>query len=110
MAFDDKLASRIRRHLVKRKGVVEKKMFGGVGFLVNGNMACGVMKDEMLVRVAPDETPAIVSRPHARHFEMGGRQSQKGWILVGPKGIASDADLVKWIDVGVAYASSLPKK
>src|SRR5262249_17774941 len=110
MAFDENLAARIRKSLGKRKGVVEKKMFGGVGFLVNGNMACGVMKDEMLVRTEPDETAALVKRPHARYFEMGGRQSQKGWILVGPKGVATDADLAKWIDVGAKYASSLPRK
>ena len=110
MALDENLASRIRKSLAKRKGVVEKKMFGGIGFMVNGNMACGVMKDEMLVRVDPKETAAMVARPAARHFEMGGRQSQKGWILVGPKGLASDTDLAKWIDLGVKYASWLPAK
>jgi hypothetical protein len=109
MAFDETLAQRIRRRLGKRNGLTEKKMFGGIGFMLGGNMACGVHGQEMIVRVDPEETDKALSEPHTRQFDLTGRP-MKGWILVEPKGLANDADLGKWVGVGAKYAESLPPK
>ncbi len=109
MAFDDKLANRIRKRLGKREGLTEKKMFGGIGFLLNGNMCCGVHGPDMIVRLDPAQTDKALSERHTRVFDLSGRP-MKGWILVEPKGLATDAALSKWIGLGVEYASSLPAR
>jgi TfoX-like protein len=109
MAFDEKLAGRIRKHLGKRKGLTEKQMFGGIAFLLNGNMCCGVHRDEMIVRLAPDETERALEAPHTHLFDLTGRP-MKGWILVKPKGLATDTVLAKWIRVAAQFAGSLPPK
>jgi hypothetical protein len=109
MAFDTKLADRIRERLGKRKGLTEKKMFGGIGFMLGGNMACGVHGQDMIVRVDPDATETLLTEPHTRQFDLTGRP-MKGWILVEPKGLAQDAALGKWVGVGAKYAESLPPK
>jgi hypothetical protein len=109
MAFDDKLAERIRRQMGKRRGLTEKKMFGGLAFLVNGNMCCGVHGDEMIVRLDPEQTDEALSRRHTRIFDLSGRP-MKGWILVQPKGLTTEDALAKWIEIGSKYASSLPAK
>ena len=110
MAFDEKLAERIRHKLGKKPGLTEKKMFGGVAFLLKGNMCCGVHKDELIVRLDPDATEQALARPHTRVFDLSGGRPMKGWILVQPAGLASAAALEKWIDTGLAYARSLPAK
>jgi hypothetical protein len=110
MAFDEKLAGRIRNQLGKKKGLTEKKMFGGIAFLVNGNMSCGVHGEELIVRLAPDETDTALAKKHTRVFDLSGGRPMKGWILVQPEGLKSDKDLAKWVDTGVAYAVSLPPK
>ena len=109
MAFDDKLAERIRKQLGKRRGLTEKKMFGGLAFLLNGNMCCGVHGQEMIVRLDPEQTEQALSERHTRIFDLSGRP-MKGWLLVQPKGITTEAALAKWIQVGLEYASSLPAK
>lgn len=109
MAFDVKLADRIRERLGKRKGLIEKKMFGGIGFMLGGNMACGVHGQDMIVRVDPEETDKALSEPHTRRFDLTGRP-MKGWILVEPKGVSTEALLGKWVGVGAKYAESLPPK
>ncbi|HEY3257926.1 MAG TPA: TfoX/Sxy family protein [Gemmatimonadaceae bacterium] len=109
MAFDEKLAERIRKRLGKRAGVTEKKMFGGIGFLVNGNMCCGVHGDEMIVRLDPEQTNRALSQPNTRLFDLTGRP-MKGWILVTRKGLATDAELGKWIAVASKFAESLSPK
>jgi len=109
MAFDEKLAGRIRKRLSKRAGLVEKKMFGGVAFLLNGNMCCGVHGAEMIVRLPPEETDAALSERHTRLFDLTGHP-MKGWILVEPKGLATDGQLGKWVGVATKYAASLPPK
>jgi hypothetical protein len=109
MAFDEKLADRIRKRLGKRAGLTEKKMFGGIGFLLNGNMCVGVHRDEMIVRLDPDETEKALSDRNTRQFDLTGRP-MKGWILVTPKGLATDATLGKWIGIATKYAESLPAK
>ncbi len=109
MAFDEGLAQRLREALKGQKGIVEKKMFGGVGFILNGNMAVGVIKNDMVVRVSPDDNDQILKRAHARPFDFSGKP-MAGWIYVEPTGIKSQANLKKWVQVGLDYAASLPTK
>jgi len=109
MAYDEKLAARIQKALGKRRGLVAKQMFGGIAFLLNGNMCVGIHKDELIVRLDPDETEAALAKPHTRVFDLTGRPL-KGWILVAPKGIANDAQLAKWIAIAATYAGALPAK
>lgn len=108
MPYDEKLAERIRRRLAKRRGITEKKMFGGVAFLMNGNMSVGLHGGELIVRLAPEETDAALAKRHTRIFDITGRP-MKGWILVKPEGLSDDA-LAKWVGMGVTYAASLPPK
>lgn len=110
MAFDDALAARIRKRLGKRAGLTEKQMFGGLAFLLNGNMCCGVHGKEMIVRLDPAETERALKERHTRVFDLSGGRPMKGWILVQPKGLATPAALGKWVKTGVAYAASLPAK
>ena len=109
MAFDTPLADRIRKQLGKRAGLVEKKMFGGLAFLLKGNMCVGVHRDEMILRIDPADTDRVLKEKHTRLFDLTGRP-MKGWILVGPKGLATDGALAKWVGMGVKYAASLPPK
>ena len=108
MAYDEALADRLRDELGDE--VTEKKMFGGLGFLVAGNMAVGVSSSsELIVRVDPADYDTFVTEPGARPFEMGGR-GMKGWLLVDPEVVVEQADLVRWVDRGTSYAGSLPPK
>ena len=109
MAYDEGLAQRIREALGAAPELVEKKMFGGVGFMVLGNMACGVNKDNLIVRVGPDQYEQALSRPHARPFDMTGRP-MRGWVMLGPAGYESDDDLKAWVQQGVDLALTLPAK
>lgn len=109
MAYNEDLAIRIRELLVGQSGLVEKKMFGGVGFMLHGNMACGVIKDDLIVRVGADDHPQAVSQPFARPFDFTGRP-MKGWVMVSPEGYAANQELKAWLDQGIAYALSLPAK
>jgi hypothetical protein len=109
MAFDDALAQRIRKRLGKRPGLTEKKMFGGIGFMLGGNMACGVHGRDMIVRVDPEQTETLLGQPHTRRFDLTGRP-MKGWLLVEPPGVTSDTDLGRWVGIGTKYAESLPAK
>lgn len=109
MAYDEDLATRIRAELRGAKGIVEKKMFGGVAFLLNGNMCVGVHKDSMIVRLDPDETDAALKEKHTRVFDLTGRP-MKGWILVEPAGIRAAAGLSQWVGRAREFAGALPKK
>ena len=108
MAYDSKLADRIRSEL---DGIpfIERKMFGGVGFLLNGNMACGVNKNDLIVRVAPEKHSALLKKPHVRPFEMTGRP-MKGWLVVEADGVKTDKQLNTWVKEGVEFALTLPTK
>ena len=108
MAYNLKLAERIRSEL-DGMPIVEKKMFGGVGFLLNGNMACGVNKDDLIVRVDPEKHSALLKKSHVRPFDMTGRP-MKGWLLVDAEGAKTDKQLSTWIKEGIEFASSLPPK
>ena len=109
MAFDQGLAERVRALLTNDANVRERKMFGGLCFLCGGNMACGIVGDELMVRVGPQGWLDALSQPHAREMDFTGR-SMKGMVYVGVKGIAEDTDLARWVDRGTTYARSLPPK
>jgi TfoX/Sxy family transcriptional regulator of competence genes len=87
----------------------EKKMFGGIGFLVNGNMACGVHKNFLIVRVGPEKHAWALAQPHTRPFDMTGRP-MAGWIMVEPSGCATENALKAWLELGLAFTHSLPDK
>lgn len=109
MAFDQGLAERIRTVLRDRPELAERKMFGGLAFLVNGNMCCGIVGDELMVRVGPDGHAAALAEPHARPMDFTGR-AMRGMVYVGTDGFAEDVDLASWVERGVGFAASLPPK
>src|SRR6185436_10716958 len=108
MAYNHKLAERIRSEL-NGIPVVEKKMFGGVGFLLNGNLACGVNKKDLIVRVDPEKHIGLLKKTHVRPFDMTGRH-MKGWLVVEAEGVKTDKQLSRWLKEGVEFASTLPEK
>jgi TfoX/Sxy family transcriptional regulator of competence genes len=109
MAYDEALADRVRDLLADEPGLTEKAMFGGLAFLLDGNLSVGIRSDELMVRVGAEGTGEALAQPHARQSYMGER-AMKGWILVAPAGLAGDAELGAWVRRGVAYARSLPPK
>jgi len=109
MAYDENLARRMRAEIGSLPGLVEKRMFGGVGFMVQGNMACGVHGNDLIARVGSDRYEQALARPHTKPFDMTGRP-MTGWVMVAPSGVAGDEDLASWVRMGVEYALSLPAK
>ena len=109
MAYSEELADRIRDLLIERGEVTERKMFGGIAFMLNGNMACGVLGDELIVRVGPEAGEHALAEPHTRPFDTTGRP-MRGFVCVGPEGTAEPAALAGWVEAGVAFAASLPPK
>jgi TfoX/Sxy family transcriptional regulator of competence genes len=105
MAFDETLAARIRKRLARKKGIEEKKMFGGVGFLLNGNMLVGVWKDSLIVRLGEE----ALLEPHVKPFDITGK-AMKGWAMVTPEGIEDDDQLKGWIQCAVKFVGKLPAK
>jgi TfoX-like protein len=99
----------VREVLGDQPELVEKKMFGGLAFLLHGNMACGVRGEDVIVRVAAEAADAALGEPGTRPFDLTGRP-MKGWLLVDADGHAEDDDLRRWVDRGLAYANSLPPK
>jgi TfoX/Sxy family transcriptional regulator of competence genes len=110
VAYDEDLANRIRELLAGEAGIVERRMFGGLAFLIGGNMSVSVSgQGGLLLRCDPAETDALVGKPHASPFEMRGRVMD-GWLRVGAEGLATKAQLQRWVERGVSYARSLPAK
>jgi TfoX/Sxy family transcriptional regulator of competence genes len=110
VAYDEDLAERIRELLATDHDVAEKKMFGGLAFLIGGNMAVSASgQGGLLLRCDPEETDALVGRPHVGRFEMRGRQMD-GWLRVDAEAVETRDDLERWVAVGVDYARSLPAK
>lgn len=110
MAYDEDLANRIRELMAAEPGVVEQKMFGGLAFLIGGHMSVSASgRGGLLLRVAPEETEALLAKPHAGPFEMRGK-TMNGWLRVDPEGIRTKRQLAPWVKRGVAYARSLPPK
>jgi len=109
MAYDEAVAKRVRNALGKTPDVVEKRMFGGIAFMVRGNMCCGVIGDRLMLRVGPKGYEMALSRPHARATDSTGKP-MKGLVYVEPAGFASVADLEVWIARAMEFARSLPAK
>ena len=109
MAFDETLAARLRPLLAGTDGLVEKKMFGGLAFLVHGNMSVGVHGSELIVRIDPSETEEALEEPGTRVFDMTGRP-MKGWLLVSAESLRRKKTLTMWVKRGVSFAQSLPVK
>ncbi|HEX8087144.1 MAG TPA: TfoX/Sxy family protein [Solirubrobacteraceae bacterium] len=109
MAYDEALAERVREVVGVRPAVSERKMFGALAWFVGGNMACGVVGEELLVRLDPADADWALAEPHVSQFSPAGR-SMRGLILIEAPGIASDEDLAKWVDCGAEHAASLPPK
>jgi TfoX/Sxy family transcriptional regulator of competence genes len=103
MPYDEGLVQRIREQLEDDSRVTEKKMFGGIVFFVNGNMAAGTLKDELMVRVGPDGHDAAIAQPHARAMDFTGRP-MRGFVQVAPAGFEEDAELRAWLARGIAFA------
>ena len=110
MAYDEDLANRIRELIAADPAVTEQRMFGGLAFLVGGNMSVAASgQGGLLVRVDPDETDSLAGKPHARGFEMRGRE-MRGWLRVDAQGLRTKRQLESWVTRGVSYARSLPPK
>ncbi len=109
MAYDDKLADRIRSVLKRRQGITEKKMFGGLAFLHNGNMCCGVIKKDLVLRLGKDGVSKALDKPYAREMDFTGK-ALKSMVYIGPAGYRTEAALRRWVAQGVDYAKSLPAK
>jgi TfoX/Sxy family transcriptional regulator of competence genes len=109
MAYSESLAERIRQVFARQHGITEKKMFGGVGFLLNGNMCVGVWKSSLVVRLGHVEAEAALTKPEVVPFDITGRP-MKGWLIVEPDGIESAEQLSQWIQRSVKFVSTLPKK
>ena len=109
MAYDEGTAERLRDLFAGRFDVSEKRMFGGIAFMLSGNMLCGVVDDNLMVRVGPERYAEALARPQAREMDLTGR-SLKGFVYVRAEGLTDDADLADWTGRGVAFAAGLPPK
>ena len=109
MAFDEHLAARIRKALARKKGVDEKKMFGGIVFMLNGNMLVGVWKDSLIVRLGDEQAEEALLEPHVRPFDITGKP-MKRWAMVAPDGVQDDDQLRGWIQRAVKFVGKLPEK
>jgi hypothetical protein len=110
MAYDGDLADRVRQIVQHEPGLTEKRMFGGLAFLINGNLAVSASSQGgLLLRVDPADTPALVRRPEAGRFQMRGREMD-GWLRIDPAGLATRSQLESWVSRGVTFARALPPK
>ncbi|MEA2300077.1 MAG: hypothetical protein QOE44_612 [Solirubrobacteraceae bacterium] len=110
MPYDEDLVHRLRELLAREDAITEKKMFGGLAFLLHGNMSVAASRNGgLLVRIDPADTDACLARPHVSPMEMGGR-SMDGWITVAPDGLRTRPELAAWVRRGVAFAKTLPPK
>ena len=109
MAFNETLAQRIRGALARKKNIEEKKMFGCICFLLNGNVLVGVWKDALIARLGPDEGEAALREPHVRAFDITGKP-MRNWVLVEPEGVEDDDQLKDWIQRAVKFVGKLAAK
>ena len=109
MACDERLTERVLRILEEEPTLVQKRMFGGVAFMLQGNMACGVIGNDLIVRVPRSEYEAALARPHVREMDFTGR-TMRGWVVVEPEGTKDQGSLQDWVDTGASCALSLPPK
>ena len=109
MPYDVKLAARVSAVLANTPHLTEKKMFGGVGYLLNGNMACGVYKEYLIVRVGPERYQAALEAPYIKVFDITGRP-MTGWVMIAPEGCKTEDGLKSWVEKGVDFALTLQPK
>ena len=109
MAYDEALAERVRELLALRGDLTERKMFGGIAWMIAGNMACGVMADDLIVRLPPEEIEPALAEPDTRRFDFTGKPL-KGFVVVESQALGDPADLAGWVEAGAGFASSLPAK
>lgn len=109
MAYDENTAARVRQALAAVDGVVERRMFGGLAFMVNGNMCCGIEQDRLMLRVGPVQYADALAQPYAGVMDFTGRP-MRGFVIVQPAGFANDATLQEWLDRALAFVQTLPAK
>lgn len=109
MSYDEKLAHRLRLHLNRRPGFSERKMFGGICFMLHGNMCGGVLREDLVVRVQPEKFDQAMKQPHTRAFDFTGKP-MKGFVVISPKGYRTDTAFKDWVALGVECASAQPRK
>jgi len=109
MTYSTSLADRIRRALGRHKGIQERKMFGGIAFLLHGNMCVGVWKSSLVARLGPEQAAAALQQPHVNEFDVTGRP-MKGWVLIDAEGLDEENQLRDWIERAVEFVSTLPAK
>ncbi len=109
MAYNEQLAGRIRAIVGEGPNLTERKMFGGIAFMLNGNMFCGITRDDLMARIAPEDFEGALSRPAARPMDFTGRP-MKGMVYVGPQGCATDEQLRGWVEQTLNFARTLPAK
>jgi TfoX/Sxy family transcriptional regulator of competence genes len=109
MAYDEALAERVRAALASEPAITEQKMFGGIGFMLRGNLCCGVLKDRLLVRVGPEGHDTAVAQPGVEPMVMGGRSS-RGFVVVDQNVLDTESTLAEWVRRGLEFAGSLPPK
>lgn len=109
MTYDEGLAQRVREIMDGQPMIDEKKMFGGVAFMIEGNLACGVLSDQLIVRVGPQHYQAALKKKHTKEFDFTGRP-MKGWVMVLPDGYEADTTLKEWVNKGIEFALTLPPK
>jgi TfoX/Sxy family transcriptional regulator of competence genes len=109
MPYSESLAGRLRHTLAREKGIEEKKMFGGLGFLLHGNMLVGVWHDSLIVRVGPEKYQHALSEDHVQEFDIKGRP-MRGWVVVEPDGLETDERLAEWVERAMKFVSTLARK
>ncbi len=109
MGYDEKLADRVRKSLKGKRNVTEKKMFGGIAFLSNGKMFCGVIKNDLVIRVGPEYYEKALTKPHARPMDFTGKP-MRGFVYVSSDGCKTEKTLFEWVNSGVNYVTSIHKK
>jgi TfoX/Sxy family transcriptional regulator of competence genes len=109
MAYSESLAQRIRQAVAGHRAITEKKMFGGVGFLLHGNMCVGIWQSSLIVRLGPEQGAAALEEPNVAPFDITGRP-MKGWVMIEPDGIETDEQLAGWVRRSIDFVSTLPKK
>lgn len=109
MVYSESLVRRIRQQLLGTSRIVEKKMFGSVGFLLNSNMCVGVWKDSLIARVGPDQYAGALEKPFVAEFDVTGR-AMRGWVLIEPEGLDTDEQLREWVQLALRFVRTLPAK
>jgi hypothetical protein len=109
MPFSESLAQRVRQALARHRGIAEKKLFGGVGFMLHGNLLVCVWQTSLIVRLGPEAGAAALAEPHVRPFDVTGRP-MRGWVMIDAEGLDTDQELAAWIDRALAFVATLPAK